>query len=184
MALPSSGPISLKQVRDELKLSGSISLGQQEVRNLAGISIGAISMNDLKVKSDDFEEYKLTIGEYNFFGQYLYGYFALMENTSKGSIIPKQFMDNYVIYEFAANYYENEGYVFTFIATGINDANSQYHDKQKIDIIIENIGTVTVNLEKSQFEEGNYNLYGEKAVTIFNYFKNNIGKTIKVYIHK
>lgn len=51
MALPSSGPISLKQVRDELKLSGSINLGQQEVRNLANISNGRISMSDLRGKS-------------------------------------------------------------------------------------------------------------------------------------
>lgn len=51
MALPSSGPISLKQVRDELKLSGSINLGQQEVRNLANISSGRISMSDLRGKS-------------------------------------------------------------------------------------------------------------------------------------
>ncbi len=51
MALPSSGPISLKQVRDELKLSGSINLGQQEVRNLAKIPSGRISMSDLRGKS-------------------------------------------------------------------------------------------------------------------------------------
>lgn len=52
MALPSNGSISLNRVREELKLSGSISLGQTEVRNLADVNNGRISLNDLKGKSD------------------------------------------------------------------------------------------------------------------------------------
>ena len=74
MALPSSGPISLKQVRDELKLNSSISLGQQEVRNLANIPSGRISMSDLRGKSigglvkfidwPDIEDIKLEAGKF------------------------------------------------------------------------------------------------------------------------
>ena len=51
MALPSTGPISMSQVRTELGLSGSISLGQSEVRALAGRSSGSISMSHLRGKS-------------------------------------------------------------------------------------------------------------------------------------
>lgn len=51
MALPSSGAISMSQVRTELGLTGSISLGQSEVRALAGKPSGAISLSDLRGKS-------------------------------------------------------------------------------------------------------------------------------------
>lgn len=44
MALPSSGPISLKEVNTELKKSATsvISLNDSNVRKLAGITTGAI----------------------------------------------------------------------------------------------------------------------------------------------
>lgn len=51
MALPSTGPISMSQVRTELGLSGSISLGQAAVRELAGRPSGSISMSHLRGKS-------------------------------------------------------------------------------------------------------------------------------------
>lgn len=51
MALPSTGSISMAQVRTELGLSGSISLGQSQVRNLAGRSTGSVSMSHLRGKS-------------------------------------------------------------------------------------------------------------------------------------
>lgn len=51
MALPQSGPISLGQVRNELKLTGPISLGQDQVRQLAGKQSGTIKMSDLYGKS-------------------------------------------------------------------------------------------------------------------------------------
>lgn len=52
MALPSSGSISMSQVRAELKLSGSINLGHSRVRGLAGRPSGSISMSQLRGKSD------------------------------------------------------------------------------------------------------------------------------------
>jgi hypothetical protein len=52
MALPSSGSISMYQVRQELGESGSISLGQSSVRSLAGRSSGSISLGDLRGKSN------------------------------------------------------------------------------------------------------------------------------------
>lgn len=51
MALPASGPISLAQVRTELGLSGPISLGQSQVRSLAGVASGPISLSNLHGKS-------------------------------------------------------------------------------------------------------------------------------------
>lgn len=51
MALPSSGPISMAQVRSELGLSGPISLGTSAVRSLAGLGSGAISLANLRGKS-------------------------------------------------------------------------------------------------------------------------------------
>jgi len=51
MALPSTGPISLANVRSELGLSGAISLGQSNVRTLAGLGSGPISLSSLHGKS-------------------------------------------------------------------------------------------------------------------------------------
>lgn len=51
MALPSTGSISMSQVRTELGLSGTISLGQSQVRALAGIPSGPISLSDFLGKS-------------------------------------------------------------------------------------------------------------------------------------
>lgn len=51
MALPSTGSISMGQVRTELGASGAISLGQTSVRTLAGRSSGSISMSHLRGKS-------------------------------------------------------------------------------------------------------------------------------------
>jgi len=51
MALPSSGPISLAQVRAELGVGGAISLGAANVRGLAGVGSGPISLAHLRGKS-------------------------------------------------------------------------------------------------------------------------------------
>lgn len=53
MALPSSGTISLSQVNTELQLSSTatISMNDTNVRTLAGVSSGSISMTNLHGKS-------------------------------------------------------------------------------------------------------------------------------------
>ena len=51
MALPSTGAISLLDVRNELGKTGAISLGDSAVRALAGRTSGAISLGDLRGKS-------------------------------------------------------------------------------------------------------------------------------------
>ena len=50
MALPSSGSLSFDQIRAELNGSGAISLGDSNVRGLAGKSSGPISFSDLRGK--------------------------------------------------------------------------------------------------------------------------------------
>lgn len=52
MSLQQTGAISLAQVRSELKLSGSISLGSTAVRKLLGKASGAISLKDAYGKSN------------------------------------------------------------------------------------------------------------------------------------
>lgn len=52
MALPSSGAITMGQIRTELKKTGAISLGSDECRKLAGVSSGAIKMSDFYGKSN------------------------------------------------------------------------------------------------------------------------------------
>lgn len=60
MALPSNGVISLNDVRKELNVTGPISLGDSNVRQLAGISSGKISLLDLKGKSS-IQKTKITV---------------------------------------------------------------------------------------------------------------------------
>lgn len=57
MALPTSGPISLGDVNEELgkDSTDTISLNDSDVRSLAGISSGEISLEDLRGKSSVFE---------------------------------------------------------------------------------------------------------------------------------
>lgn len=52
MPLPSTGAISMAQVRTELGLSGAISLGQSQVRGLAQVASGAVSLSNLRGKSN------------------------------------------------------------------------------------------------------------------------------------
>jgi hypothetical protein len=51
MGLQTSGPISLGDVRTELGESGAIGLGNSNVRTLAGVASGAISLGNLYGKS-------------------------------------------------------------------------------------------------------------------------------------
>lgn len=59
MALPSSGTIKMSQVRDELKKTGMISLGNADVRKLGGKPSGTIKMSDLYGKSTEIVYVKI-----------------------------------------------------------------------------------------------------------------------------
>lgn len=96
MTLPSNGVISLNDVRKELNITGSVSLGDTSVRNLAGISSGKISMKDLYGKSEEYIG-KLTIGggyyENPFFIQWNYGYSAKTDSADQiGNLNPVVFL--------------------------------------------------------------------------------------------
>lgn len=70
MALPSTGAISLLDVRNELGKTGAISLGDSAVRTLAGRTSGAISMSDLRGKSSKVKhEIDLICGEFDYRAQ-------------------------------------------------------------------------------------------------------------------
>lgn len=56
MALQDSGPISLSDVRSELKSSGRISLGDDAVRKLAKRLSGSVSLSHLYGKADEIRE--------------------------------------------------------------------------------------------------------------------------------
>ena len=70
MALPSTGAISLLDVRKELGKTGAISLGDSAVRALAGRTSGAISLGDLRGKSSKIKhEIDLICGEFDYRAQ-------------------------------------------------------------------------------------------------------------------
>ena len=70
MALPSTGAISLLDVRNELGKTGAISLGDSAVRTLAGKTSGAISLGDLRGKSSKIKHYiDFICGEFDFRAQ-------------------------------------------------------------------------------------------------------------------
>lgn len=98
MALPTGTSLSLAQVRTELGLSGPISLGDADVRALAGKPTGPISLNDLRGKSAEykvvinFATWILTGVKYNVnFVGYAAANMTTNQSTPQGSASP----DNY-----------------------------------------------------------------------------------------
>ncbi|MBR8748699.1 hypothetical protein IX317_000358 [Fusobacterium sp. DD29] len=67
MALPSSGSISMSQIRREANLSGSVNLGNSAIREIADRPSGSISMSHLKGKHKKewvlIEQYRSIHGE-------------------------------------------------------------------------------------------------------------------------
>ena len=92
MPLPTSGSISMSQVLTELSLSGAISLGQAEVRNLAGVASGAISMSNLHGKSAATHTHVLTVGAWAINGVGSRG-FDLLQPENGGNLIGTPLMD-------------------------------------------------------------------------------------------
>jgi len=113
MTLPSSGAISMSQVRSELKLSGTISLGQSAVRNLAGRASGSISMSHLHGKSAWSATHTLNVRSYiqgtvkNYgYGKGFVNYGSISPDTVSGiSILSLYYSEdqNYTIIGLAGN---------------------------------------------------------------------------------
>lgn len=76
MTLPTTGPISLTDVMNELRTVNSgraypISLGDSDVRNLAGVPSGPISLTDLRGKTAVAPYTPMSVSGN---GDYVYGY--------------------------------------------------------------------------------------------------------------
>lgn len=65
MALPSTGAISMNDVRTELGKTGTISLNDSDVRNLASKTSGTISMGDLRGKQNSITVSNELISSFN-----------------------------------------------------------------------------------------------------------------------
>ena len=74
MALPSSGSITIDQIKTELGITGELSLTDQRVRDLAGIQSGSLTLpNDFWGKSartvrliiTSFEQVQMGFGDWN-----------------------------------------------------------------------------------------------------------------------
>ena len=62
MALPSTGTITMGQVRAELRKNGSLNLGNTDVRTVAEKPSGTIKMSDLHGKTGWIESVSFDIG--------------------------------------------------------------------------------------------------------------------------
>lgn len=160
MALPTSGPISLAQVRTELSLSGAISLGQAEVRNLAGVASGAISMANLHGKSAS--THVMTVGAWMINGVNQRGYNFMVTGAGNMSGMPA---------------------ILAFISAANNvnrlsvDAAGQ---RASVRVDIPGLGAVTIAMtydSKLDWSVGSATLSG-----IYNFLDARVGQTIPVNI--
>ena len=160
MALPASGSISLAQVRTELSLSGAISLGQAEVRNLAGVASGAISMSNLHGKSAS--THTLTVGTWVVNGINQRGYNFMVTGAGSMSGMP-------AILEFISA--ANNVNLLIVNAAG---------QRASVRVDIPGLGAVTVALtydSKLDWSVGHATLTG-----IYNFLNARVGQTIPVNI--
>lgn len=161
MALPTSGPISLAQVRTELSLSGAISLGQAEVRNLAGLASGTISMSNLYGKSAS--THLMTVGAWTVNGVNFRGY-DLFQGLNGGVLTGTPSM----IAVSSSTSNVNSLFVFT--------------DGRRASVRVDfpGLGAVTVTMvydSKLDWSTGNATLSG-----IYNFLNARVGQTIPVNI--
>lgn len=100
MSLPTTGPISLGQVRTELNKTGSISLGNTDVRSLAGKTSGTIKMGDLRGKSNNIIfTTQLTVGikKATMFNGDTYGYIAGSADNYFGAMSPNKLFGGTIV---------------------------------------------------------------------------------------
>lgn len=170
MALPTTGPISLGQVKEELNKTGSISLGNSDVRKLAGKATGQISLSDLRGKSSYIWEGQLTIGYSNAgIAGTFYGY--NVDDVITGGLIPNKFNSlNFEKFSYVVN-----GVIYgTGMVIGFSGSTHSYS------YIIATINNKTYKLTQSIL---NLYIIMDKP-ELLEYIKLNMGKTIPVYINE
>lgn len=99
--LPSSGIIKMSEINAELKTTGAISLGRNDVRSLAGKLSGIIKMSDLHGKSNSIFEGKFTIGHHIYLNTSTffideYGYYIL-NGFNFGAVNPKSLFGGNIV---------------------------------------------------------------------------------------
>ena len=191
MALPSSGTIKMSQVRDELKKTGPISLGNSDVRKLGGKPSGTIKMSDLYGKStipDGFIEYKLTIErneELLQFNVIAYGLSCEFSNRTYGSIIPSKYEGYNIINCSAMTDVNGTYYTFSVqLSKKINsDIASDYLTSLKsVEMYIAEIGEIISmtndgGLWYYQLKTSHDDL---KGIKFFNFFQQHFNKTVNI----
>ena len=173
MALPSTGAISLLDVRNELGKTGAISLGDSAVRTLAGRTSGAISMSDLRGKSS--YTHQLTIGTDSRPTAVYYGYGR--DVNAFGGLNPDN-INGIKITELYSEYYSYDGsyalHIYGYFGVDSVDININ-----NISLQLENLlaGTKFYSLSSSSNPK-----YKSQLQNIFTYLKNNLGKTVGVVV--
>ena len=171
MALPSTGSISMSQVRTELGRSNTITLNDSDVRNLAGRTSGTISMSDLRGKSS--YTHQLTVG--NYYSEE-YGYSAVI--SYYGNLSPKTINGIGVI-----GLYSSNGTSFGHCLTVLMEDRGL---PTQITVTINNIALpierVAPLIESYSVSEKENPGYASQLRNIFTYLKNNLGKTIWITI--
>lgn len=191
MALPSNGVISLDDVRKELNITGPVSLGDSNVRSLAGVSSGKISMKDLYGKSNIFKA-DLTIGTYSRYQIYReYGfrsyYDAVWDIDPIGNLtnnifngVPIQSLRTLMIHAAAEANPSTHAYI------GFSNEYESLFENKKIILKLLN-KTFIFNFSSSDFQFGDIvshtwsiSASTEATKELENLFKNNVGKTVSI----
>lgn len=167
MPLPTTGRITLGDVRNELNKTGPISLGSSEVRNLAGKASGIIKMSDLYGKSNT-KIYEMTVGvgpkqlEVGF--DVTYGFGTLKPNEFEGQKITSLRASNAILY--------NNNIVFHF-------ENAEQYKIKKMTVKFDG---KSIELNKAETIVGTCVFSSDSNLGMFNFLKQKIGKTISVEI--
>lgn len=166
MALPSTGSISMSQVRTELGRNNTITLNDSDVRSLAGRTSGTISMSDLRGKSS--YTHILTPGSKT---SGVYGYY---NGGGAGKLTPST-LAGMSIASMIANI-ELGGVVIFF-----TNATKKYNG------VYLTVNNITANVPSYFFGDGILScMNGETASdisigkAIASYLKSNLGKAIKI----
>lgn len=128
MALPSTGSISMEQVRTELKRTGTISLNDTDVRKLAGKASGTIGMSDLRGKknTESVTNYSVFSGSYGNRSSRVKGNFTIN--------FPKKVIKGTLNVHISVNKYGNDRNVYPTVNIGGTSINCVMEKDKAISI--------------------------------------------------